>query len=360
MSALRITVMAGGTGGHIFPALAVARVLRERGAEVRWLGSAGGMEERLVTEAGFAIDTLAIEGLRGKRATVLLAAPLRLARAGLAARRLLRAQRAMAALAFGGFASGPGGLAARSLGLPLIVHEQNRAPGLTNRVLARIARRVLTGFPGTFPAPAEVVGNPVREAIAALPAPDRRLAGREGPLRLLVLGGSQGARGLNLAVPVALAGSAGLEIRHQCGAKGLDEASAAYAAAGVSARIEPFITDMAEAYGWADLVIGRAGASTLAELCAAGVASVLVPFPQAVDDHQAKNAAYLADAGAALWLRQSATLAADLGRALQPLLGDRARLLAMARAARALALPDAAERVARIAIEEATACCADA
>jgi len=360
MNAPRITVLAGGTGGHIFPALAVARVLRQRGVAVHWIGSAGGMEERLVAEAGFAIDTIAIDGLRGKRATVLLAAPLRLARAGLAARRLLRAQRAQAALAFGGFASGPGGLAARSLGLPLIVHEQNRAAGLTNRVLARIARRVLTGFPGTFPAPAEVVGNPVREAIAALPEPGQRLASREGPLRLLVLGGSQGARGLNLAVPVALAGRDGLDIRHQCGAKGQDEAAAAYAAAGVAARIEPFITDMAEAYGWADLVIGRAGASTLAELCAAGVASVLVPFPQAVDDHQARNAEHLAEAGAALWLRQTATLATDLGRALQPLLGDRARLLAMARAARALALPDAAERVAAIAIEEATACCVDA
>lgn len=360
MTAPRITIMAGGTGGHIFPALAVARVLHQRGAVVHWLGSAGGMEERLVAEAGFAIDTLAIDGLRGKRATVLLAAPLRLVRAGLAARRLLRAQRAQVALAFGGFASGPGGLAARSLGLPLIVHEQNRAPGLTNRVLARMARRVLTGFPGTFPAPAEVVGNPVREAIAALPEPGHRFAGRIGPLRLLVLGGSQGARALNLAVPMALAGRTGLDIRHQCGAKGQDEAVAAYAAAGVAARVEPFITDMAAAYASADLVIGRAGASTLAELCAAGVASVLVPFPQAVDDHQAKNAEYLAEAGAALWLRQTSTLAADLGRVLQPLLGDRARLLDMACAARALALPDAAERVASIAIEEATACCADA
>lgn len=355
MSTPRFSVLAGGTGGHIFPALAVARVLRGRGAEVRWIGSAGGMEERLVPEDGFAIDTLAVGGLRGKGITTLLAAPLRLARAVRQARALLKEQRPQAVLAFGGYASGPGGLAARSLGLPLIVHEQNRAPGLTNRVLARIARRVLTGFPGAFPPPAEVVGNPVREAIAALPDPARRLAGRDGPPRLLVLGGSQGARGLNLALPEALAGHPGLEIRHQCGAKLLDETRAAYTAAGVTARVEPFIADMAGAYGWADLVISRAGASTLAELCAAGVASVLVPFPGAVDDHQARNAEYLAEGQAALWLRQTATLAADLAGLLSPLLADRARLLAMARAARALALPDPAGRVADIAFEEARA-----
>ena len=355
MSATRFSVMAGGTGGHIFPALAVARVLRERGADVRWMGSAGGMEERLVPENGFAIDAIRIGALRGKGPLAVLAAPLNVPRAVLQARAVLKMQRPQAVLAFGGFASGPGGLAARTLGLPLIVHEQNRAPGFTNRVLARFAKRVLCGFPGTFPAPAEAVGNPVREAIAALPDPARRLGGRRGPLRVLVLGGSQGARGLNLAVPKALAAWTNLEIRHQCGVKLLDEARAAYAGAGLQAAIEPFIVDMAEAYGWADLVIGRAGASTLAELCAAGVASVLVPFPQAVDDHQARNAEYLAEGGAALWLRQTDALAGDLATTLKPLLGDRQRLLDMARAARALAMPDAARRVADIAYEEAHA-----
>ena len=355
MSAPRFTVMAGGTGGHIFPALAVARVLRERGSEVRWMGSAGGMEEHLVPQGGFAIDALRIGALRGKGALAVLAAPLNISRAVLQARALLKSQQPQAVLAFGGFASGPGGLAARMLGLPLIVHEQNRAPGLTNRVLARFARRVLTGFPGTFPPPAEVVGNPVREAIAALPDPARRLQGRSGAIRVLVLGGSQGARGLNLAVPKALAGWMNLEIRHQCGGKLVEEARAAYAASTLQARIEPFIEDMAEAYGWADLVISRAGASTLAELCAAGVASVLVPFPQAVDDHQARNADFMADGGASVWLRQSDTLAGDLAAVLKPLLGDRRRLLDMARAARALALPNAARRVADIACEEARA-----
>ena len=352
MSAPRFTVMAGGTGGHIFPALAVARVLRERGADVRWMGSAGGMEERLVPQGGFAIDAIRIGALRGKGPLAALAAPLNVTRAVLQARALLRTQKPNAVLAFGGFASGPGGLAARTLGLPLIVHEQNRAPGLTNRVLARFARKVLTGFPGAFPPPAEAVGNPVREAIAALPEPQRRLHGRGGAIRVLVLGGSQGARGLNLAVPKALAGWMNLEIRHQCGEKLVDEARAAYAVSKLNARIEPFITDMADAYGWADLVISRAGASTLAELCAAGVASVLVPFPGAVDDHQARNAEYLANGGAALWLRQTDALADDLAETLKPLLGDRQRLLEMARAARELALPGAAERVATIALEE--------
>ncbi|MFN7385916.1 MAG: undecaprenyldiphospho-muramoylpentapeptide beta-N-acetylglucosaminyltransferase [Lysobacteraceae bacterium] len=355
MKGPRVAVLAGGTGGHIFPALAVARVLHARGASVRWIGSAGGMEERLVAQAGFPIDTLAIGGLRGKGVSTLLAAPLKLARAVLGARRLLREQRAQIVLAFGGFASGPGGIAARILGVPLVVHEQNRAPGLTNRVLARVARRVLTGFPGTFPAPAEAIGNPVRDAIAALPDPVRRLQGRSGAVRVLVLGGSQGARGLNLAVPKALAGWMNLDIRHQCGEKLVDEARAAYAVSKLNARIEPFITDMADAYGWADLVISRAGASTLAELCAAGVASVLVPFPGAVDDHQARNAEVLADGGAAVWVRQTDTLAADLADLLKPLLGDRRRLLDMARAARELALPGAAERVADIAFEEAHA-----
>lgn len=355
MSAPRFTVMAGGTGGHIFPALAVARVLRERGADVRWMGSAGGMEERLVPQGGFAIDAIRIGALRGKGPLAALAAPLNVTRAVLQARALLKAQQPQAVLAFGGFASGPGGIAARTLGLPLIVHEQNRAPGLTNRVLARFARKVLTGFPGAFPPPSEAVGNPVRDAIAALPDPVRRLQGRTGAVRVLVLGGSQGARGLNLAVPKALAGWMNLEIRHQCGEKLVDEARAAYAVSKLNARIEPFITDMADAYGWADLVISRAGASTLAELCAAGVASVLVPFPGAVDDHQARNAEYLAEGGAAQWLRQTDTLAADLAEILKPLLGDRRRLLYMARAARELALPGAAERVADIAYEEAHA-----
>ncbi|MFD1040955.1 undecaprenyldiphospho-muramoylpentapeptide beta-N-acetylglucosaminyltransferase [Pseudoxanthomonas kaohsiungensis] len=344
--------MAGGTGGHIFPALAVAHVLRGRGVPVVWLGATGAMETRLVPQHGIEIDTLPVAGVRGKGKLTLLAAPFRLLKAVNAARAVLRRRRPRAVIGFGGFASGPGGLAAWMSGLPLLVHEQNRAPGMTNRVLSRLARRTLSGFPGSF-AREEVAGNPVRAQIAAIAPPEQRLAGREGALRLLVLGGSQGARALNEAVPVALAKLGGaVEVRHQCGEKLRAEAERAYADAGVQARVEAFIDDMAAAYAWADLVVCRAGASTLAELCAVGIGSVLVPFAAAVDDHQTRNAEYLVDNGAALLLRQDAQLAANLQPLLRDLLADPARRLAMARAARALARPDAAARIAEVVLEE--------
>ena len=349
-----VMLMAGGTGGHIFPALAVAHELRAQGVPVVWLGAAGAMETRLVPQHGIEIDTLPVAGVRGKGGVTLLAAPLKLLRAVRAASEVLRRRRPRAVIGFGGFASGPGGLAARLAGVPLLVHEQNRAPGMTNRVLARIARRTLSGFPGAF-AREEAVGNPVREVIAALPVPERRLHGRSGPLRLLVLGGSQGARALNDAVPAALAALSGLQVqvRHQCGERLRAEADAAYAAAGVQASVEAFIADMAEAYAWADLVVCRAGASTLAELCAAGVGSVLVPFAAAVDDHQTRNAEYLVAHGAAVLLKQDAQLAVNLQGALRALAADPARRLAMAVAARELARPDAARRIAAIVLDEA-------
>lgn len=292
-----VMILAGGTGGHIFPGLAVAKVLRARGVPVTWLGADGAMETRLVPQHAIQIDTLAISGLRGKGIVKLLGAPVRVMRAVRAAGFVLRKRQPRAVISFGGFAAGPGGLAARLLGVPLLVHEQNRAPGMTNKVLSRFARRVLTGFPGSF-AGEEAVGNPVREEIAALPAPATRLVGRGGPVRLLVLGGSQGARALNNAVPAALAalGHPAVDVRHQCGEKLRAEAEAAYAQAAVNASVEPFIADMAAAYAWADLVVCRAGASTLAEICAAGVGSVLVPFAAAVDDHQTRNAEYLVSA----------------------------------------------------------------
>ncbi|KAF1686034.1 undecaprenyldiphospho-muramoylpentapeptide beta-N-acetylglucosaminyltransferase [Pseudoxanthomonas broegbernensis] len=353
MNGRPVMVMAGGTGGHIFPALAVADELLARGVPVVWLGAAGAMETRLVPRHGIEIDTLPIAGVRGKGALALLGAPLALLQAVNAARAALRRRRPRAVIGFGGFASGPGGLAARLAGLPLLVHEQNRAPGLTNRVLARVARRTLAGFPGSF-AREEVTGNPVRAQIAALPPPGERLAGREGPLRLLVLGGSQGARALNQALPRALAALAGtaIRVRHQCGEKLHDEAVRAYAEAGVEAAVEAFIADMAAAYAWADLVVCRAGASTLAELCAAGVGSVLVPFAAAVDDHQTRNAEYLVEHGAARLLKQDADLAANLEPVLRALAADPARRLAMAQAARTLARPDAAARIAGIVLEE--------
>lgn len=350
-----VMIMAGGTGGHIFPGLAVAKVLRERGIPVTWLGADAAMETRLVPQHDIPIDTLAIGGLRGKGKLALLGAPLRLLRAIRAAGFLIRDRQPRAVIAFGGFASGPGGIAARLHGLPLLVHEQNRAPGMTNRVLARVARRVLSGFPGSFAQREEAVGNPVRAEIAAVAAPAERLAGRSGPLRLLVLGGSQGARVLNNAVPKALAALGAqlpVQVRHQSGEKLHAEALQAYAEAGVSGDVTPFITDMAEAFGWADLVVCRSGASTLAELCAVGVGSVLVPFAAAVDDHQTRNAEYLVERGAAVLLKQDETLAAHLEGVLRELSENPVRRMQMATAARALAKVDAAQRIADIILEE--------
>jgi len=348
-----VMILAGGTGGHIFPGLAVARELLDRGVPVTWLGAEGGMETRLVPQHGITIDTIAVRGLRGKGVATLLGAPFKVLGAVRAAAAVLRKRRPGVVVSFGGYAAGPGGLAARLAGIPLVVHEQNRAPGMTNRVLAKFAGTVLTGFPDTF-ANEQVVGNPVRAEIAAVDGPEHRFAGRQGPLRVLVLGGSQGARALNESVPAALAGLRGridgFEVRHQCGEKQVDSAARAYADAGIEASIEPFIADMAAVYGWADVVVCRAGALTLAELCAVGVGSVLVPFPQAVDDHQTRNAEYLVDRGAAQLLPQGADtreLAQRLSATLE-ILAERVDLLRMAQAARALARPDAAARVVGI------------
>jgi len=345
-----VLIMAGGTGGHIFPGLAVAEVLKTQKVPVRWLGAEGGMETRTVPAAGIALDVVAISGLRGKGVMRWLRMPLMLLRAVWQARRLLDANRPGCAVSFGGYAAAPGGIAAWTKGIPVLVHEQNRIPGMTNRLLCRFSRRVLQGFPGTFPAKMAAIdsGNPVRREVAALADPQTRLAGRAGPLRVLVTGGSQGAQVLNRVVPAAaqiLSSSIALEIRHQAGAKRVDEAVEAYAAAGVKAEVTPFISDMAGAYAWADLVICRSGALTVAELAAAGVASLLVPFAFAVDDHQTRNAEYLAEAGAAVILPQSTLDAQILATALQPLLSDRGKLLHMAIAARRMALPDAAEKV---------------
>ena len=373
-----VMILAGGTGGHIFPGLAVADALQARGVPVRWLGASGRMEAQLVPQHGIAIDTIDVAGIRGRGLAAKLAAPLRLLGALRAARKVLETHRPRAVVSFGGFAAGPGGLAARLAGIPLVVHEQNRAPGLTNRVLARWAGKVLTGFPDTFPGE-QVVGNPVRTAIAAIAPPQERFEGREGPLRLLVLGGSQGARALNRGMPSALEGLrgriGGCEVRHQCGEKQLDDTLKAYRDAGFapgeggtsldprvrgddglgdfSVSVEPFIGDMAAAYGWADLVVCRAGALTLAELCAAGVGSVLVPFPAAVDDHQTRNAEYLVERGAAQLLPEGEApleFARRLSATLE-ILCERADLLPMARAARALARPDAADAVASAVLE---------
>jgi len=348
-----VLIMAGGTGGHIFPGIAVAQELRARGIPVLWLGSSGGLETRLVPQAGLTLETLAIAGVRGKGVLALLGAPLRIVRAIIAAWRLLRRVRPRSALALGGFAAGPGGIAAWLARVPLVVHEQNSIPGVTNRILAHFSKMLLCGFSGAF-ARGEWVGNPVRSEIAALEAPALRLRDRSSPARLLVLGGSQGAQALNARVPLALAQlKQRPQVRHQCGAKFADAARTAYAQAGVEASVEPFIEDMAAAYAWADLVVCRAGALTLAELAAAGIGAVLVPFPFAVDDHQTANARAWVDAGAALLLPETEASSERLAALLGDLVDDRARLAAMAEAARTLAKPEAAKRIADVCLEVA-------
>ena len=352
-----VMIMAGGTGGHVFPALAVARELRGRGSDVVWIGTRQGLEARVVPEAGFPMEWIRVGGLRGKGWKRWLQAPFKLTLAVIQALRVLTRHRPATVLGMGGFVTGPGGIAARILGIPLVIHEQNAIPGMTNQWLSRIAARVLEGFPGSFPAVrgALCTGNPVRAEIEDLAEPQRRWAERTGPVRLLVVGGSQGAKVLNDIVPRALAGlRSGLaQVRHQAGRGNLAGVSASYGDAGVEAQVTEFIDDMADAYGWADLVVCRAGALTIAELAAAGVGSVLVPYPFAVDDHQTKNARYLVDAGAALLQPQSGLDAQGLAQRLMPLLGDRNRLLDLARAARALARPKATAVVADVCMEMA-------
>lgn len=356
MTAPPVLILAGGTGGHVFPALAVADELRARGVPVVWMGTRRGLEAEIVPARGIRAELLSVRGLRGTGLVRLVTAPWVLSAALAAALRIVRRERPRAVLGMGGFAAGPGGLAAWLLRRPLVVHEQNAVAGLTNRVLARFARRVLCSFPGTFgdALGAVVVGNPVRREIASLPSPRERLAGRSGALRLLVLGGSQGALSLNRIVPAALSGLASDEavaVRHQAGHRTLEEARQAYRDAGVDARVEAFIEDMAEAYGWADLVVGRAGALTVAELAAAGVGSVLVPYPHAVDDHQRRNAAWLVDVGAAVLLSPGSLSAGVLEDTLRPLLRDRRQILGMAEAARERARPDAASVVAEACLD---------
>lgn len=349
MAGARILIAAGGTGGHVFPALATAEALRHSGDEVTFLGTSAGLEAKLVPGAGFPLQRMQMAGLRGKGVARLLAAPFLLARAVLQARCFLKELRPAVVLGMGGFVSGPAGLAARSLGIPLVIHEQNAVPGYANRLLARFAKCVLTGFPVPALEHSEWVGNPVRQAIAALPQPQARFQGRTDKARLLVMGGSLGARDLNRVLvesAARLPAAERPEIWHQTGEKHFEEVEAAYRSAGVEARVAPFITDMAEALGWADLALCRAGALTVAELACAGLGAILVPYPFAVDDHQAVNAEFMVRAGAARMIRQEKLSADTLLELLRPLLQDPLERLALAANARALAKPRAAEAVA--------------
>jgi UDP-N-acetylglucosamine--N-acetylmuramyl-(pentapeptide) pyrophosphoryl-undecaprenol N-acetylglucosamine transferase len=341
-----LLVMAGGTGGHVFPGLAVADVMRQRAWNVVWVGNPGGMEATLVPRHGIPMKWVRFGGLRGKGLATKAMLPLNLLRAFRQSLAVLREVKPAVVLGMGGYVAFPAGMMAALTRTPLVVHEQNSVAGLTNRVLARVADRVLVAFPDAIPG-AAWSGNPVRGDVAALPPPVSRYAGRSGPLRLLVVGGSLGAQALNDVVPKALAALPAARrprVVHQSGRKHLAALQAAYRDAGVEADAVEFIDDMAAAYADADLVVCRAGAMTVSEVAAAGVASLMVPFPHAVDDHQTTNARFLSERGAALLVPQAELTPEGLAARLDGL--DRAALLAMAERARALAKPDAAAQVA--------------
>lgn len=344
MSGKRLMVMAGGTGGHVFPGLAVAHHLMEQGWQVRWLGTADRMEADLVPKHGIEIDFIRITGLRGKGVKALLLAPMRIFSAWRQARAIMKAYQPDVVLGMGGYVSGPGGLAAWSCGIPVVLHEQNGIAGLTNKWLSKIAKKVLQAFPGAFPN-ADVVGNPVRTDVLALPLPGERLAGREGPIRVLVIGGSQGARILNQTLPQVAAKMAdGITLWHQTGKGALDSVRKTYQDVGQTQhKVTEFIDDMAAAYAWADVVVCRSGALTVSEIAAAGLPAIFVPF-QHKDRQQYWNALPLEQAGAAKIFEQPQFTADVVAETLAG--WDRPTLLLMAEKARAASIPDATQRVA--------------
>ena len=352
-----VMILAGGTGGHVYPALAVAQRLISLGVPVVWMGTRRGLEARVVPEAGIDVDWLSISGLRGKGLLTWLLAPWRLNLAIAQALMIILRQKPRAVLGMGGFVAGPGGVAAFLMSRPLLIHEQNAIAGLTNRLLAPLCDYLMEGFPQTFKTRrAQYIGNPVRPEIADLPDPERRLASRKGALRLLVLGGSQGAQALNEILPQALARLAQgqrLEIWHQAGPGNIDETRRHYQQFESGVRLEAFIEDMASAYAWADLVLCRAGALTIAELCAVGIGAILVPYPYAVDDHQTANARFMVDAGGAILIQQAELTSARLVALLTRFTAERQHLTDMAIAARSLAKPEATEKVADLCLKAA-------
>lgn len=347
----KILIMAGGTGGHVFPGLALADALKQRGYLVEWLGTSAGIESTLVPGAGYKLNIINVAGVRGKGVIAVLKAPLLIMRSVTEAISQLKEIRPQLVVGMGGFAAGPGGVAARYLKTPLIIHEQNAKAGTTNKILARLATKVLTAFPGAL-RKGECIGNPVRNDIENISQPEQRFITRtDGITRILVLGGSRGARAINSLVPAALAKiDKGIRynVRHQTGELLLDDTRLEYDRFAIDGEVVPFIQNVSEALTWADLVICRSGALTVSELAAAGVGSILIPFPFAIDDHQTANAKILSDNNAAL-LRQQNDLSPEiLAVLLNDLLPDRARLLQMAINARKQAKPGAAQQFASI------------
>lgn len=347
----KILIMAGGTGGHVFPGLALADALKQRGYLVEWLGTSAGIESTLVPGAGYKLNIINVAGVRGKGVIAVLKAPLLIMRSVTEAISQLKEIRPQLVVGMGGFAAGPGGVAARYLKTPLIIHEQNAKAGTTNKILARLATKVLTAFPGAL-RKGECIGNPVRNDIENISQPEQRFITRtDGITRILVLGGSRGARAINSLVPAALAKiDKGIRynVRHQTGELLLDDTRLEYVRFAIDGEVVPFIQNVSEALTWADLVICRSGALTVSELAAAGVGSILIPFPFAIDDHQTANAKILSDNNAAL-LRQQKDLSPEiLAVLLNDLLPDRARLLQMAINARKQAKPGAAQQFASI------------
>ncbi|MBX8487977.1 undecaprenyldiphospho-muramoylpentapeptide beta-N-acetylglucosaminyltransferase [Pseudomonas cichorii] len=348
-----VLIMAGGTGGHVFPALACAREFQSRGYKVHWLGTPRGIENELVPQAGLTLHLIDATGLRGKGKLSLLKAPFMLLKALRQARKVVRELKPVCVVGFGGYVTGPGGLAAKLAGVPLVIHEQNAVAGTANRSLSSFASRICEAFPDTFSATAKrrTTGNPVRVELF-LETPRQALAGRKA--RLLVLGGSLGAEPLNKLLPEALAQvpeDIRPEIFHQAGKKHDEVTAERYRSAGVEAQVAPFIQNMAQAYAWADLVVCRAGALTISELAAAGLPSFLIPLPHAIDDHQSRNADYLAREGAAFVMPQATTGAAEMATRLKEVLMQPEQLNNMARTARRLARPDATNTVVDVCVE---------
>jgi len=353
MSARTLMVMAGGTGGHVYPAMAVADHLKAQGWNIVWLATEGGMETRLIEGKGYQKAMITMQGVRGKGLLGWLLLPIKLAKAVSQSYKAMRQYQPNVVLGMGGFAAFPGGLMARLLAKPLVIHEQNSVAGLTNKLMAKIATRVLAAFPNALNK-ANVIGNPVRADIVELAEPEKRFGMHKGALRILVVGGSLGAQALNDLIPqalVAMPAEARPHVIHQAGVKHIEALQSNYAKHGAVAECRAFIQNMAEMYAWADFVICRAGAMTVAELSAVGLGSLLVPFPFAVDDHQTTNAAYLADHKAAFLVQQKALTVEKLVNILTTL--TRENCLSMANKARALGKPTATVDVANICMEMA-------